>query len=113
MSFFMGIDVGTAGVRTAVIDANGMEVAAASVPMEVPVRVEDRPCQDPKIWWKAVRQCLGKQAETLRTAGCSMHEIKALAVDGTSGTTLLADDGLNPVTPGYMYNSSSFAKTTW
>ena len=110
MSFFMGIDVGTAGVRTAVIDANGMEVAAASVPMEAPVRVEDRPCQDPRIWWEAVCQCLGKQAETLRTAGYSMHEIKALAVDGTSGTTLLADSGLTPLTSGYMYNSSSFAE---
>ena len=108
MPLYLGIDVGTAGVRTAVIHADGKEVASASVPMEAPVRVDDRPCQDPNIWWEAVRQCLSKQAQTLGAAGHSMGEIEALAVDGTSGTTLLTDDALTPLTPGYMYNSSNF-----
>ena len=49
MSFVMGIDLGTAGVRTAVIDAADVMIAAASVPMQSPVRVENRPCQDPTI----------------------------------------------------------------
>ena len=118
MALYLGIDVGTSGVRTAVIHvdgrgsdgkgADGKEIASASVKIEAPIRVDDRPCQDPFVWWEAVSQCLRQQAQSLRAAGHSMSEIEALAVDGTSGTTLLTDDELNPLTLGYMYNSSNF-----
>ena len=75
MSFVMGIDLGTAGVRTAVIDAADVMIAAASVPMQSPVRVENRPCQDPTLWWHAVCQCLGQQAGTLGAAGHPIGEL--------------------------------------
>lgn len=108
MSLYLGIDVGTSGVRASVIDAAGREVASASVKMPAPNRIEDRPCQNAMIWWEAVSQCLRDQAAALREAGREFDEIAALAVDGTSGTLLLTDADLNPLTPGYMYNSANF-----
>ena len=108
MSLYLGIDVGTSGVRTSVIDKTGTEIASASVTMPAPIRIDDRPCQDAAIWWEAVSQCLQDQATSLRETGRQFDEIAAVAVDGTSGTLLLTDADLNPITPGYMYNSANF-----
>lgn len=108
MSLYLGIDIGTSGVRTSVIDDTGTEIVSASVNMPAPIRIDDRPCQNATIWWEAVGQCLQTQATSLREAGRQFDEIAALAVDGTSGTLLLTDADLNPLTPGYMYNSANF-----
>ena len=108
MALYLGIDIGTSGVRTSVIDAEGSEIAAASVKMPTPDRIDDRPCQDPAIWWEATTQCLRLQQQSLEEHGHAMSDIKALSVDGTSGTLLLTDADLNPLTPGYLYNSGGF-----
>ena len=49
-SLFLGVDVGTSGVRALLIDAQGRVVAAASEPMAVPERSADGSVtQDPAI----------------------------------------------------------------
>ncbi len=108
MSLYLGIDIGTSGVRTSVIDRAGTEIASASVAMPAPIRINDRPCQDATIWWETVQHCLQLQASRLRELDRQFDEVTALAVDGTSGTLLLTDADLNPLTPGYMYNSANF-----
>ena len=108
MKLFLGIDVGTSGVRTATVDAIGNVIAETSVKMESPIRVDGRPCQDANIWWNAVCDCLQHLAGDLARLGHQMSDVCALAVDGTSGTLLLTDADLNPVTRGYMYNSANF-----
>ncbi len=108
MKLFLGIDVGTSGVRTALVDAAGNVIAAASVKMESPIRVDGRPCQDASIWWKATCDCLQRLASILGQLGHRMSDVAAIAVDGTSGTLLLTDAQLNPITHGYMYNSANF-----
>lgn len=105
----LGIDVGTSGVRVAVIDAAGAQVAGHAVPMPAPHLVDGRPTQDPAIWWRAVSDCLDGLVAPLSAAGRQMGEIAALAVDATSGTMLLADRALEPLSPGLMYNSAGFA----
>ena len=69
MNLFLGIDVGTSGVRTAVVDAVGNVIAATSVIMESPIRVDGRPCQDANIWWNAVCDCLHCLASVLGQLG--------------------------------------------
>lgn len=107
-NLYLGIDVGTSGVRTAVIDKNGAVHGSAATSMAAPIRIDDRPCQDANIWWQAATDCLSKQAEQLKAGGRHMRDIAAISVDGTSGTLLLADNDLTPVTHGYMYNSGDF-----
>ncbi|MDE2789654.1 MAG: FGGY-family carbohydrate kinase [Paracoccaceae bacterium] len=108
MALFLGIDIGTTGVRTAVIDAGQSLVSTCRVSMAVPDLLDGRPVQDPAVWWSATEACLETQMVELSAAGRSPSEIEALAVDGTSGTLLLAGAGLEPVTPGLMYNSGGF-----
>ena len=110
MSLFLGIDFGTSGVRAAVIDRKGSEVASSQVPIAGPSFLDGRPVQDPALWRRSLDDCLDQLNKPLIQSGHSVSEIRALSVDGTSGTLLLADSQLNPVTPALMYNSSGFAE---
>jgi hypothetical protein len=102
---FLGIDVGTSGVRSAVIDADGCEIARARVAHAAPIPAE---C-DANDWWRPVERCLDAQGESLAAAGFALADIAAMAVDGTSGSMVLVDDAIEPVTPGLMYVSAGFA----
>lgn len=108
MNLYLGIDLGTSGVRTSVIDSDGEVLSSSAVPVEAPILVDDRPCQDANLWWAAVKQCLNVQSEKLTVIALRMSDVVALSVDGTSGTLLLTDADLNPLTHGYMYNSGRF-----
>ena len=105
---YLGIDAGTTGIRTAVIDAVHKVVAEAAAPLPAPTKHLGQPAQDPLLWWKALQQCLRSQNEALEETGRQMEQIAALAVDGTSGTLLLADRNLKPLMPALMYNSGGF-----
>ncbi len=108
MSLFLGVDFGTSGVRAAVIDEMGGHVASCSVPMPAPAFWRRRPVQNPEVWWDAFAACMDQLSIELGAVKRKVSEIIALAVDGTSGTLLLADSRLRPVTPALMYNSAGF-----
>ncbi len=100
----LGIDIGTSGVRTAVLDETGTVRSMARVPhvTQNPDRI------DAEGWWTAVRTCLSAQTAALREEGLSPSNIVAAAVDGTSGSMVLLDANMSPVTRALMYNSSGF-----
>lgn len=108
MPLFLGIDLGTSGVRSSVVDEAKQKISSAKVEMAPPRWRGSRSEQDPRIWWTAVCECLDKQANALARSGLAMSEVEALAVSGTSGTLLLADERLEPVAPAQMYNSAGF-----
>lgn len=104
----MGVDVGTSGVRCAVID-DADETVALSATSLPPVTAHDgRPAQDPNLWWDAVLACIEDCVKELEQNGRSAKDVEGIAVDGTSGTALICDADLNPLTTGLMYNSSGF-----
>lgn len=108
MNLHLGIDVGTSGVRAAVVDGQCRKVAFARTSLPPATLEGGRPVQDPHEWWRSLERCLDSLSSNLIEAGRSMAEVAALAVDGTSGTVLLADSRLCPVTSALMYNSSGF-----
>ncbi len=103
-ALYLGIDLGTSGVRCAVVDATGRERAQAQIRYAAPVHAE----ADAEDWWRATEACLDQQMQTLRAAGLAPSSIRALAIDGTSGSMVLVDEAVRPVTPGLMYSSSGF-----
>lgn len=100
----LGIDIGTGGVRTAVLDRDGNLISMAKA-QHVPQPDTDL---DANLWWEAVQNCLQLQAEALENTPWTMAHVKRIAVDGTSGTMVLTDQELNPVSPALMYNSKGF-----
>ena len=96
---YIGIDLGTSGVRACAIDRDGRVLGQTASPLPAP----DTPCpgcreQDPALWWRATLAALDRLPPGL------MSRARALCVDGTSGTLLLCDAAGEPTTPGLMYN---------
>ena len=102
---FIGLDVGSTGCRAAAINAAGELLAQSQAPIPAPPKSGDQATQDPTLWWKAVSGALQGLLTQVDPA-----LVRALAVDGTSGTVLLCDDKGNPVTPALMYNDQRAAE---
>lgn len=94
----LGIDVGTSGVRVVATTPDNavhtMATAAIIAPMPC---LGGRILQDPAIWWNATIEAMGK----LDLAGLN---VRAIAVDGTSGTILPVNADGTPAGLASMYN---------
>jgi D-ribulokinase len=101
---FLGLDLGTSGVRSSVVLADGREVSSTQVSFPSSGETE----VDAHQWWHSAKVCLEQQISALRSVGFSPLDIHSLAIDGTSGSMVLVDERLDPVTPGLMYNSAGF-----
>ena len=106
MQLSLGIDIGTTGVRTATIDSRE-QVFSISKIKHIP---QNSIKINPSIWWDTVKQAIRLNLNDLNKKGISSFEINKLAVDGTSGTVLLTNERLQPVTRAIMYNASGFKK---
>ena len=93
----LGIDVGTSGVRIAAAGRDGALLAMARAAMDLPLTNMGRNLQDPRQWWAALEQAFA----ALDLKGL---EIRALAIDGTSGSILAVDASGQPVGLASMYN---------
>lgn len=100
----LGIDIGTSGIRTAVLDDTGQLISTARVPHEVQRNAQI----DAELWWRSVAACIHSQGAALGEIGRTLSEVGRIGVDGTSGTMVLTDETLTPVTQALMYNSSGF-----
>jgi sugar (pentulose or hexulose) kinase len=96
---FLGIDLGTGGVRACAIDGQARIVGIATTALPAPRQEGDAIDQEPGLWWNAVVETLGK-LDVDRTS------IQRISVDGTSGTLLLTDGDGRPLTAGLMYNDA-------
>jgi len=98
---FLGIDVGTSGCRAVAVDRQGQQRGLAVVSMAAPNRQGAAIDQEPAIWWTGVEEALLALLDQ-----CDRQAVKAIAVDGTSGTLLLTDAHGAPLGPGLMYNDA-------
>ena len=90
MTEALGIDLGTSGVRAALVDADGKTLAL------VQARIEPAQRRDPQALFGAVGEALAGLGD--------LGAVAAVAVDGTSGTLLAIDGAGRPVTPLSLYN---------
>ncbi|WP_431015035.1 FGGY-family carbohydrate kinase [Bradyrhizobium pachyrhizi] len=98
---YLGIDVGTGGVRACAIDPHGGIRGFASVALPAP-RVDGSAIdQTPELWWQAATAAIRKLGETV-----ALGDVTRIVVDGTSGTLLLVDAAGRPCSPGLMYNDA-------
>ncbi|WP_434589480.1 FGGY-family carbohydrate kinase [Streptomyces sp. A5-4] len=95
---WLGIDLGTQGVRAVLATTRGHLIGSGSAPL-TGRREGVRHEQDPADWWAAVRA-----ATRAALGGVAARRVRALAVCSTSGTVLLTDGNGRPLTPGLMYD---------
>jgi sugar (pentulose or hexulose) kinase len=91
---YLGIDLGTSGARACLIDRDGNELASARASLPT--------TQLPEHWKQAAFGVIRQL-----TASVEAKRIRALAIDGTSGTVMLCTRNGEPCTPALMYYDQS------
>jgi len=94
MSFRLGLDFGTSGARACAIDEAGAIVHEQRVAYGNPAR------QTPQDWRSALLVLLAGLPPKIAA------DLQGVAIDGTSGTVLLCDDGLAPLSDALMYDDA-------
>ena len=93
----LGIDIGTSGVRIAATDQHNTLMAMSVAPIMAPITDFGRAWQDPQLWWNATLAAFAG----LKLDG--LH-VRAISIDGTSGTILAVNADGTPASLGSMYN---------
>ena len=99
---FIGIDLGTSGIRTLISDERGQVLGKASAPVNSSTANGIHE-QNPPAWWDAVQTTV---RSALHEIGSLTSQLAGIAVDGTSGTLVCADSDGKPLGPAIMYNDT-------
>ncbi|HWF35071.1 MAG TPA: FGGY family carbohydrate kinase [Solirubrobacteraceae bacterium] len=97
---WLGVDLGTQGVRALAVSPRGEVLAAAARPL-TSHREGPRHEQDPEEWWTALTGACRAVTAALRPA-----PVEAVAMCATSGTITLVDAAGDPLTSGLMYDDA-------
>ncbi|RWC90946.1 MAG: carbohydrate kinase, partial [Mesorhizobium sp.] len=91
----VGIDIGTSGARAVAMRQDFSIAGQSAVRLD---KFGQNP-RDPSAWWQAVQAAL-----TELLSGVDRAAIRAIAIDGTSGTLLPVDADGRPLAEPLMYN---------
>lgn len=104
MSIYLGVDLGTSGLRVTAVDENGRIQARVRTGLKG-AKVEGLPAQyrEQRVesWTSALQYALREAVTHL-----PKEDIKAIACDGTSGTLALLDADGAPLRPAILYDDS-------
>lgn len=100
-TYFIGIDVGTQGIRVVLLDDAG--AVWGSHEEDFPLTELSRQEQDPKQWWAACLRCLKRLTDSL-DRGADVQDVKSIAVTSTSGTVIPLDAQNQPLHNALMYS---------
>ncbi|RUX00349.1 carbohydrate kinase, partial [Mesorhizobium sp. M8A.F.Ca.ET.023.01.1.1] len=90
----VGIDIGTSGARAVAMRQDFSIAGQSAVRLD---KFGQNP-RDPSAWWQAVQAAL-----TELISGVDRAAIRAIAIDGTSGTLLPVDADGRPLAEPLMY----------
>ena len=106
MSHFLGIDIGTSGTKTLLIDDTGRIVAQADAryPLHHPKPLWSE--QDPEDWWKATVRTIRK---AVRQAKVRPADVKAIGLSGQMHGSVFLDRNFRVVRPAILWNDQRTA----
>lgn len=98
---YLGIDLGTSGVKIIILDDNDILVAQASSPLVV-----SRPAplwseQNPSDWWQATNAAM---TELLQNNAASVKKVKAIGLSGQMHGATLLDNENKIIRPAILWN---------
>lgn len=100
---FLGIDIGTSGIRGCCINENAEEIITHHLAFANSQTSGGKNEQQPEPWLQQLDQLLAAIAEKLRHRSAD-HQICAIAIDGTSSTLLACRKDGTALSPALMYN---------
>ncbi len=102
---YLGIDIGTSGIRACVIDNNKTTIAEHRIALSFSPPEDGKNEQPATDWLPALDKLLSAVSEKL-TAKNNTLKITAIAIDGTSGTLIACSKDGSALSPALMYNDS-------
>jgi xylulokinase len=99
---FLGIDLGSTGVRALMVGERGDVLASQTAPIQesvVPQQDVYRSEQDPLVWERALKQVLHLLFHSVEGVN-----LRAVSVDSTSGIILPVSSGGRPLYHALLYN---------
>lgn len=101
MNFYLGIDFGTTGARSTIIDSQG------TIHCETAYTFADaQPRELPSVWQNALWAVIEQIPATIR------NQVRTIALDGTSSTVMLCNTDGIPVCEPILYNDGRGAAVT-
>lgn len=91
---YLGLDFGTSGARACVVDGTGKIVHQDQI------QYVDATGQKAEVWREALNSLLRQLPGSVST------RLKGIAIDATSGTVLLCDTALKPLSPALLYHDT-------
>jgi len=101
-SLYIGLDVGTSGCRAIAINDENKIVAKASITLPGSHVKNGHLVQQAHDWWLACHLVLDNLL-----AQIDRIQVRAIAIDGTSGSVLLCDSDGTVISDAYMYNDKN------
>ncbi|HWK56561.1 MAG TPA: FGGY-family carbohydrate kinase [Parapedobacter sp.] len=104
---FVGIDVGTQGVRASLVTDTGEVLGEAS--RKFTLTPDSRMEQWPDDWWHSTLEVMDELHATLQAKAGTCY-VAAIGVDSTSGTVIPLDRENRPLHPAIMYSDPRSAE---
>ena len=98
---FIGIDVGTQGVRASLVTDEGEVLGEAS--RKFTLSPHSRMEQSPDDWWQGTLNVMDELYALVKARG-GHHHVVAIGVDSTSGTVIPMNRESRPLHPAIMYS---------
>jgi sugar (pentulose or hexulose) kinase len=106
-SVYLGIDIGTSGIRGCCIDDRNKEVVAHRIGFQQTRRQAGAVSeQNPDHWLDYFQQLVGNICQQLQALDA---QLKAVCIDGTSSTLIACRRNGTPLSPALMYNDQQAA----
>ena len=101
MAYLLGIDIGTTGVKTLLVDERGRTVASCTVPHPLHTPKPGWTEQDPEDWWRGTVESVGK---VLRDSGVKPDAIAGVGLSGQMHSSVFLDDRDRVIRPAILWN---------
>lgn len=98
---FIGIDIGTSGIKCVLVDEQDTVLGSESCAIEVSRPHPHWSEQAPELWWEAVQRCLDTLSAEDRPR---MHQVTAMGLSGQMLGPVLLDRSDRPLRPCILWN---------
>lgn len=106
IAVFLGIDIGTSGIRGSCIDIDGTEICQHDISFSSSATSHQYVNeQNPNTWRILLTDLISYLSQSLHDLN-DEHCITAIAIDGTSATLIACDKAGNALSPAMMYSDS-------
>lgn len=100
MQYLLGIDLGTSGVKTLLIDIEGHVITSATVeyPLYTPKPLWAE--QNPEDWWKGT---VSSVQQVIQKSGIDAHDIRGIGLSGQMHGSVFLDSAGNVIRPALLW----------